>query len=59
MMISKNDLFPIGIGTWGVGGFAEKDPYLMNENGAVGWKAGMKLYSSIEAVHEAKYGKTR
>jgi diketogulonate reductase-like aldo/keto reductase len=25
-MINKNDLFPIGIGTWGIGGFAEKDP---------------------------------
>lgn len=25
-MITKKDLFPIGIGTWGVGGFAEKDP---------------------------------
>lgn len=25
-MIGKKDLFPIGIGTWGVGGFAEKDP---------------------------------
>lgn len=24
-MINKKDLFPIGIGTWGVGGFAEKD----------------------------------
>jgi 2,5-diketo-D-gluconate reductase A len=27
-MITKNDLFPIGIGTWGVGGFAEKDQTL-------------------------------
>jgi len=25
-MVSKKDLFPIGIGTWGIGGFAEKDP---------------------------------
>lgn len=25
-MINKKDLFPLGIGTWGVGGFAEKDP---------------------------------
>lgn len=24
-MICKKDLFPIGIGTWGIGGFAEKD----------------------------------
>lgn len=24
-MINKSDLFPIGIGTWGIGGFAEKD----------------------------------
>lgn len=24
-MINKNDLFPIGIGTWGVGGFVERD----------------------------------
>lgn len=25
-MINKNDLFPIGIGTWGIGGFAERKP---------------------------------
>jgi len=25
-MISKRDLFPIGIGTWGIGGFMEPDP---------------------------------
>lgn len=25
-MIDKKDLFPIGIGTWGIGGFATKDP---------------------------------
>jgi len=25
-MIRKNELFPIGIGAWGIGGFAEKDP---------------------------------
>ena len=25
-MINKSDLFPIGIGTWGIGGFAEKNP---------------------------------
>lgn len=24
-MITKNDLFPLGIGTWGIGGYAEKD----------------------------------
>ncbi|MFC1790809.1 hypothetical protein ACFLZP_05010 [Patescibacteria group bacterium] len=25
-MVKKSALFPIGIGTWGVGGFAQKDP---------------------------------
>ena len=24
-MIDRNDLFPIGIGTWGIGGYAERD----------------------------------
>lgn len=24
-MINTSDLFPIGIGTWGIGGFAKKD----------------------------------
>lgn len=24
-MVNKKDLFPIGIGTWGVGGFAERN----------------------------------
>ena len=24
-MINKKDIFPIGIGTWGIGGFMEKD----------------------------------
>jgi 2,5-diketo-D-gluconate reductase B len=26
IMISIQDIFPIGIGTWGIGGFVEKDP---------------------------------
>lgn len=25
-MLNKQDLFPIGIGTWGIGGYAERDP---------------------------------
>ncbi len=25
-MIDKKDLFPIGIGTWGIGGYVERDP---------------------------------
>lgn len=25
-MIDKSNLFPLGIGTWGIGGFAERDP---------------------------------
>ena len=31
-MLNKTDLFPIGIGTWGIGGFVERDSSIDEEN---------------------------